>query len=403
MASRRMSLSVHWDGQLDMDGNGPRYFGGRKKLIAIRSDTTYANFERRMYRLVNCNREECCLKYTIRCPTGANEYIAHDIVDDESLEGLIGLFEHYGCVSLSRIKKDLYPSETQYQSQGYYTSLLHNNIDVGFPENPIGDREVDNEQGTESVSTCATLDFTCATLDVTCRTVDVTCATLDVTCATLDVTCRTLDVTCATVDVTCATLDVTCRTLDVTCATVDVTCATSMSRDEPRIFHTPNENYDWGLSTPYTNWNKVLDNIVDEGDDNDGNQDNELIHNDGHQENAPIDNDAAVMTSIVVTICFRELLRDVCQRFSLPMPMYGVPVENAEGTIRVYAEVELARGGTVTEAVRCWSSPSANIDEAEKDAARRSVGKLHDEFSFDVRDFNSEAKNASKICMRGFP
>ena len=146
MASRRMSLSVHWDGQLVMDGNGPRYFGGRKKLIAIRSDTTYTNFERRMYRLVNCNREECCLKYKIRCPMGANEYIDHDIVDDESLEGLIGLSEHYGCVSLY-IEKDLYPLETQYQSQGYYTSLLHNDIDVGFPENPIGDREVDNEQG----------------------------------------------------------------------------------------------------------------------------------------------------------------------------------------------------------------------------------------------------------------
>ncbi|OAY78948.1 Serine/threonine-protein phosphatase [Ananas comosus] len=150
MASRRMSLTVHWDGQLDMDGNGSRYFGGRKKLIAIRSDTTYANFERRMYRLANCNREECCLKYTIRCPTGANEYIAHDIVDDESLEGLIRLFEYYGCVSLY-IEKDLYPSETQYQSQGYYTSLLHNDIDVGFSENSIGDREITWRPYTDAV------------------------------------------------------------------------------------------------------------------------------------------------------------------------------------------------------------------------------------------------------------
>ncbi|OAY83913.1 Serine/threonine-protein phosphatase [Ananas comosus] len=147
MASRRMSLSVHWDGQLVMDGNGPRYFGGRKRLIAIRSDTTYTNFERRMYRLVNCNREEYCLKYKIRCPMGANEYIDHDIVNDESLEGLIGLSEHYGCVSLY-IEKDLYPLETQYQSQGYYTSLLHNDIDVGFPAAPIGDREVSNEPDT---------------------------------------------------------------------------------------------------------------------------------------------------------------------------------------------------------------------------------------------------------------
>ncbi|XP_020092464.1 uncharacterized protein LOC109712980 isoform X1 [Ananas comosus] len=229
MASRRMSLSVHWDGQLVLDGNGPRYFGDRKKLIAIRLDTTYTNFESRMYRLVNCNREECCFKYKIRCPMGPNEYIDHDIVDDESLEGLIGLSEHYGCVSLY-IEKDLYLLETQYQSQSYYTSLLQNDIDVGFPDAPIGDHEVGNEpdtyQMTRQIQSPRAQPSTARAQPSTSRAQPET------------------------------------------------------SRDEPTIFHTPNENYDWGLSTSYTNWNEVLDNLVEKGDDNGGNQDDAPIHND---------------------------------------------------------------------------------------------------------------------------
>nr|CAD1829238.1 unnamed protein product [Ananas comosus var. bracteatus] len=36
------------------------------------------------------------------------------------------------------------------------------------------------------------------------------------------------------------------------------------------------------------------------------------------------------MAPVVFTICFRELLRDICQRYSLSMPIYGVAVENEE-------------------------------------------------------------------------
>lgn len=105
-----------------------------------------------------------------------------------------------------------------------------------------------------------------------------------------------------------------------------------------------------------------------------------------------VTNMGAVMAPAVFTICFRELLCDVCQRYSLSMPMYGVPVENEEAAIRVYGEIELVRLDIVTEAVRCWNSPCPNIDQNEEDAARRCVGKLRDEFSFDVRDFNLEDK-----------
>nr|CAD1834458.1 unnamed protein product [Ananas comosus var. bracteatus] len=200
-------------------------------------------------------------------PYGANEYIAHDIVDDESLEGLIGLFEHYGCVSLY-IEKDLYPSETQYQSQGYYTSLLHNDIDVGFPENPIGDREVDNEPGTESVSTCAT--STSRAQPSRSRAEPSTSHAQPSTSRAQPSTSRVQPWTSRVEPSTSRAQPSTSR------------AQPSMSRDEPRIFHTPNENYDWGLSTPYTNWNEVLDNIVDEGVDNDGNQDKQLAQHFSH-------------------------------------------------------------------------------------------------------------------------
>nr|CAD1817057.1 unnamed protein product [Ananas comosus var. bracteatus] len=47
------------------------------------------------------------------------------------------------------------------------------------------------------------------------------------------------------------------------------------------------------------------------------------------------------------------------------------PVENEEDAIRVYGEVELVRGDTVTKAVRCWSAPCPNIDQSEEDATQR--------------------------------
>ncbi|OAY75485.1 Serine/threonine-protein phosphatase, partial [Ananas comosus] len=65
------------------------------------------------------------------------------------------------------IEKDLYPSETQYQSQGYYTSPLQNDIDVGFPDAPIGDREVGNEPDTYQMTRSITWrPYTDAVLEV---------------------------------------------------------------------------------------------------------------------------------------------------------------------------------------------------------------------------------------------
>ncbi len=99
---------------------------------------------------------------------------------------------------------------------------------------------------------------------------------------------------------------------------------------------------------------------------------------------------SAAMPPVVVAICFRELVRDVCQQFSLPMPKYGVPVENDDGLVSVYCDLELVGGDEAVRPVRCWSSPCTNIDQAEEDAARRCVGRLRDEYLFEVKDFNLE-------------
>ncbi|XP_020105146.1 uncharacterized protein LOC109721777 [Ananas comosus] len=60
---------------------------------------------------------------------------------------------------------------------------------------------------------------------------------------------------------------------------------------------------------------------------------------------------SAVMASVVVTVCFCGLLRDVCQKYSLPAPRHGIPVEN-DRLISVYVEVEIPRGESVAETIR---------------------------------------------------
>ncbi|XP_020082245.1 uncharacterized protein LOC109705876 [Ananas comosus] len=96
-----------------------------------------------------------------------------------------------------------------------------------------------------------------------------------------------------------------------------------------------------------------------------------------------------VMAAVVFKINYRELLRDVCHRFSMAVPIYGVPVDD-EGLFSVYGEVEISRGNSITEAIRCWGAASSTVDEAEEDAARRIIAKLRDEFMFEVHDSNYE-------------
>nr|CAD1830009.1 unnamed protein product [Ananas comosus var. bracteatus] len=98
-----------------------------------------------------------------------------------------------------------------------------------------------------------------------------------------------------------------------------------------------------------------------------------------------------VMASVVVTVCFREMLRDVCQKYSLPSPRYGIPV-GSDGLISVYVEVEISKGESVAETVRIWGSPFSDVDQSEEDAARRAVAKLRDEYAFEVKDANLEDK-----------
>lgn len=87
------------------------------------------------------------------------------------------------------------------------------------------------------------------------------------------------------------------------------------------------------------------------------------------------------MAAMSVTVCFRELLRDICERLAMPTPRYGIPVES-DGFISV----------AVTETIRCWGAPSVDVDKSEEDAARRAVGRLREEFDFEVIDYNLNDK-----------
>nr|CAD1834733.1 unnamed protein product [Ananas comosus var. bracteatus] len=97
------------------------------------------------------------------------------------------------------------------------------------------------------------------------------------------------------------------------------------------------------------------------------------------------------MAAVVVQICFRDFLRIVYQQFSVSAPVCEIPMEN-EGLLSVYVEVEVPKGETVSEAIRCWGMSCSTVDETEEDAACRAVAKLRDEFGFEVKDSNLEKK-----------
>ncbi len=99
-----------------------------------------------------------------------------------------------------------------------------------------------------------------------------------------------------------------------------------------------------------------------------------------------------VMAAVSVTICFRELLRDVCQRFSLAPAIYGISEEDEKGLVSIRVDVQFFGEDTELQSMSCWGGPCVSIDRAEEDVARRAVGKLRDELLFEVRDFNLEDK-----------
>nr|CAD1827181.1 unnamed protein product [Ananas comosus var. bracteatus] len=106
---------------------------------------------------------------------------------------------------------------------------------------------------------------------------------------------------------------------------------------------------------------------------------------------APHPGGQKVMASVVVMVCFRELLHDVCQKYLLGGPRYGIPVEN-DGLISVYVEVEIPRGESVAKTIRYWGSPFSDVDQSEEDAALCAVAKLRDEYAFEIKDANLEDK-----------
>ncbi len=98
------------------------------------------------------------------------------------------------------------------------------------------------------------------------------------------------------------------------------------------------------------------------------------------------------MATVPVTVCFRELLRSVCECFSLDLSIYTTVEEDAEGLVRIYVDVEYFDENAELQSVTCLGGPCVSADQAEEDAAHRALKKLRDVFSFEVEDFNFEDK-----------
>ncbi len=98
------------------------------------------------------------------------------------------------------------------------------------------------------------------------------------------------------------------------------------------------------------------------------------------------------MATVSVSICFRELLRNVCERLSLAAPIYGDTEQNAEGLVRIPVYIEFFDEEAEFQSFRCWGGPCTSADQAEENAAQRALSKLHDELPFEVQDFHFEEK-----------
>nr|CAD1844954.1 unnamed protein product [Ananas comosus var. bracteatus] len=84
------------------------------------------------------------------------------------------------------------------------------------------------------------------------------------------------------------------------------------------------------------------------------------------------------MVLVVFSICFRELLRDVCQKYSLSMPMYGVPVKNEKGDGAAARRPvgEAPQGARAAEGGRHARQRDVPFTHADVASARADLGYL---------------------------
>ncbi|XP_020087322.1 uncharacterized protein LOC109709477 [Ananas comosus] len=103
-----------------------------------------------------------------------------------------------------------------------------------------------------------------------------------------------------------------------------------------------------------------------------------------------------VMAShLIVEINFQRLLRNICEKFSLPPPRYGITVGSSD-QFCAFVDVEVPRCSRFMEVITYWDSPSSDSSLSENKAARTAIETLRNELQFDIRDANYTGKNYFK-------
>nr|CAD1818604.1 unnamed protein product [Ananas comosus var. bracteatus] len=103
-------------------------------------------------------------------------------------------------------------------------------------------------------------------------------------------------------------------------------------------------------------------------------------------------NFSAVMASHpIVEINFQRLLRNICAKFSLPPPRYGITVGSGD-QFCAFVDVQVPRCSRFMEVITCWGSPSSDSILSENEAARAAIEALRTELHFDIRDANYTGK-----------
>nr|CAD1833651.1 unnamed protein product [Ananas comosus var. bracteatus] len=93
----------------------------------------------------------------------------------------------------------------------------------------------------------------------------------------------------------------------------------------------------------------------------------------------------------IVEINFQRLLRNICAKFSLPPPRYGITVGSGD-QFCAFVDVQVPRCSRFMEVITCWGSPSCDSILSANEAARVAIEALRTELHFDIRDANYTGK-----------
>ncbi|XP_020113691.1 uncharacterized protein LOC109727892 isoform X3 [Ananas comosus] len=98
---------------------------------------------------------------------------------------------------------------------------------------------------------------------------------------------------------------------------------------------------------------------------------------------------ATVRSMLTIHLSYTRLLHEVCEQLHLAVPHF-VAASNSDGQFVSSMDLQIPRTETVTETVRCESTPFPTYAAAEQDVVRRALRRLKDECDLQVQDVNYE-------------